>query len=170
MIELSPLKEEDLHLLHQWMNEPHLYPYYMQDSPSQDEVIAKFRPRIDYKGKTKSCIASLDGHKFGYVQWYLNINYPNYGVNLLGNNNGVSIDYFIGNKDFLGQNLGTQMLQQLIDTVIPQLRERDKIFYMEHDIKNKSAINCTKKSGFSIEKEYQRDNKKFFLFKRDERV
>jgi hypothetical protein len=170
MLELNPLKYEDMDCLYDWLNQPHMYPYYMKNHPSRADVLVKFKPRINLEGKTKCYIASVENQNFGYIQWYLNYDYLNYGVSLLGKEKGVSLDYFIGNIRFLRKNLGSKMLSKIICLVVPLLDNDNRIFYIEHDKENVLAIKCTKKSGFIEKKEYIKEDKAFLLFERDERV
>ncbi len=45
-LQMESLIETDLPLLHQWLNAPHLKPYYMQEPISAAQVNKKFTPRI----------------------------------------------------------------------------------------------------------------------------
>jgi hypothetical protein len=121
----------------------------MREPMTLDAVTRKFRPRIDGDHPCHSMIAETLNVPFGYAQWYLNRDFPDYGAAMIGKTLGVSIDYFIGNADYLGRGLGTNMLVALVSRVAPGLQDADRIFHIGHDNTNKKAIRCTTRAGFS---------------------
>ena len=110
-LKLRPLEETDFALLHDLLNEPHLRPFYMREVVSLEYVSQKYRPRVGKDHNTKCVIATQNDQPFGYMQWYVNRSYPKYGAAIIGRTDGVSIDYFIGDKFFLGRRLGSEMLR-----------------------------------------------------------
>lgn len=169
MIEIKPLQLNDLSTLFEWMKQEHLYPFYMRERPEQNSFNKKFTPRIGFGDKTKSYMVSLSGQQFGYIQWYLNRNHPDYGASLLGKETGVSFDYFIGDPNFLGKGLGVKMLEEMIFLIKKDLISEDRIFYVGHDKENISAIRCSEKAGFIFEKDFIEKEKPSTLYVRDER-
>jgi RimJ/RimL family protein N-acetyltransferase len=164
------LHAADLPRLHRWMNEPHLFPYYMRAATSLHDVTNKFTPRLAADHPTKCLIASADGTPFGYAQWYLNRSYPDYGIATLGRPDGVSIDYFIGDPTFLGRGLGARMLVALVDGAAPGLDAPDRIFHIGHDIQNAAAMACTSRARFTDAGRFIDGGKACRLFIRDERL
>jgi len=148
-VTLSSLCVSDLEFLHDWMNRPHLKPFYMQQAISADEIRRKFTPRIDTGHYCHCLIAGLDGHPFGYIQWYLNADVPDYGAGELGFLSGVSFDYFIGDSNYLGKQLGSKMLVAAISWVCGEVEKTDQVFYLIHANANTAAIRCSKGAGFS---------------------
>ena len=145
---LRSLELVDLETLHLWLNLEHLFPFYMQEPISTQEVLTKFRPRVGGRHRTKCLFACIDSIPFGYVQWYLNRAYPDYGAAVLGREFGFSIDYFIGEPDYLGKALGAPMLKLLVEHTFPLVNESDRIACIAHDDLNYRAIRCTKRAGF----------------------
>ncbi len=88
---LRPLEQTDFVLLHNWLNEPHLRPFYMREAVSLEYVSKKYTPRIGNGHATKCVIAVENEQPFGYMQWYLNSSYPEYGAAIIGRTKGVSI-------------------------------------------------------------------------------
>ncbi len=163
-VTLRLIENDDLETLHRWMNEEHLFPYYMQEPISIEAVHSKFRPRVGGRHKTKSLFACANDTPFGYLQWYLNASYPDYGAAVLGKNHGFSIDYFIGETAYLGKALGSVMLRALAETIIPIQEPEDRIAFVAHDNLNKAAIRCTKRAGFVENKFFVENEKKSTLF------
>ena len=166
-VTLRTLSELDLSRLHSWLNEPHLFPFYMQDSYSQEDVVGKFRPRLESDHPCHSLIAETETGAFGYIQWYLNRSFPDYGIALLDEPLGVSIDYFIGSPGHLGRGLGPAMLEALVDQVTPNLAPQDRRFHIGHDIRNERAIACTRRARFQATKDFVEQGLKHRLYVRD---
>ena len=147
-VRLRHLAEEDLALLAHWLSEPHMFPFYMQDPMSLDEVRAKFRPRLGTSSGIECLVALNDGVPFGYVQWYANRRDPTYGAAKLGFTDGISIDYFIGDPGSLGKGLGSAMLDAFAQSVAQRLPAADKAIHVQHADANVLAVACAKRAGF----------------------
>jgi hypothetical protein len=154
------LEPQDLGFLCLWMNEPHLRPFYMQEEISLESVKRKFTPRIDRNGtEADPChclIAECDGQPFGYIQWYLNRDIPDYGVSTIGQTGGVSLDYFIGQPSYLGKVLGAAMLIDTMNHVSQLVAPADRQFFVGHEPANIQAIKCSTRAGFTLQ-----DNRNF---------
>ena len=165
---LRALVEADFKLLHRWLDAPHLRPFYMRDRLSLDDVIRKFSPRIGGSHPVHCVIAEEAGAPFGYAQWYLNRDFPDYGAAVIGKDFGVSIDYFIGDAAHLGRRLGSRMLRTLVSEVTPVLSIDDQVFYIGHDDRNVRAIRCTTRAGFIACQPFVERSTQCTLYVRDE--
>ena len=166
---LRPLVESDLELLYLWLNAPHLKPFYMQEPISAEHIRQKYMPRLTGNDPCHSLIAETDGTPFGYIQWYLNNSFPNYGTAVIGEANGVSFDYYIGSTDHLGAGLGPVMLNLTVSLVSHRVGEADKTFFVGHHIKNAKAIRCSERAGFSYRRDFVEKGAPSALYARDER-
>jgi len=149
-VSVRTLQHDDLDMLHEWMNEPHLRPFYMQDDISLGEVNSKFAPRVHGEEDVVCLIAEVNSNPYGYAQWYFNRSMPDYGVGTKEYLNGISLDYFIGDPKSLGKGLGCEMLKAVVAKVIGEVQKLDCQFFLIHDNKNHSAINCSKNAGFEL--------------------
>ncbi len=160
---LRPLNQSDLKLLHKWLNEPHMFPFFTSIPLSQDQIKKKYGPRLLKNHEVNCLIAIKDGHPFGYGQWYFNQDFPEYSA-IIKFETGISIDYFIGEPRFLGLNLGSQLLKTLVQQSARELEPEDHIFCIGHDDRNSTAIRCTKRAGFTAEKAFVEDGNPSTLF------
>jgi len=167
-VTLRPLEKSDFVTLHRWLNNPHLKPFYIQDSISFAAVMNKFSPRVGRDDKVKCVIAMEDNRRFGYMQWYLNRSFADYGAATIGRMAGVSIDYFIGDTAYLGRKLGSEMLNALVVQICPVLGAEDRIFHIAHDDENLSAIRCSTRAGFAAEEVYVENKRPSTLYVRRE--
>ena len=147
-VRLRHLAEDDLALLARWFNEPHMFPFYMRERMSLDEVRAKFRPRLGTSSGIECLVAAIEGVPFGYVQWYANRRDPTYGAAKLGFADGIGLDYFIGDPGSLGKGLGSAMLDAFAQSVARRLPEADKAILVQHADANVRAVACAKRAGF----------------------
>jgi len=163
-VTLRPLEKSDFVTLHRWLNTPHLKPFYIPDPISFSAVINKFSPRVSEGDKVRCVIALSDNRRFGYMQWYHNRSFPDYGAATIGRMAGVSIDYFIGDTNFLGRKLGSEMLNALVEQTVPVLGAEDRIFHIAHDDENLAAIRCSKRAGFVAEEAYVENKRPSTLY------
>ena len=164
---LRALQPGDMKVMHAWLNEPHLRPFYRQGPDPLESVKKKYLPRLDAASRTACVVASIGDQPFGYMQWYMNRSYPEYGIELLHREFGVSIDYFIGNPRFLGRGLGSMMLVALLNEIEPNLAPEDRVFCIAHVDANVRAIRCTTRAGFVLDSTFIEDGKPITLFVRD---
>ena len=165
-IELRTLTKPDLGLLHKWLNEPHLKPFYIDEPISLAEVSAKYAARIEGRDPCHCLISFENGEPFGFIQWYLNSNFPDYGIETIGKNRGVSFDYFIGCMGHLGRGLGSTMLKRTIALVSDQIAHPDQSFFIGHQVDNSKAVQCTTRAGFKFERNFVEDGKLSALYSR----
>ncbi len=123
-------------------------PFYIREAVSLDYVVKKFTPRTALDHPCHSLIAAVDDVPFGYCQWYLHRDFPDYGVALLGRPLGVSIDYFIGSPTHLWRGLWAAMRGAWVASAKPQLAGEDRVFHIGHDERKGRAIKCTIAAGF----------------------
>jgi RimJ/RimL family protein N-acetyltransferase len=138
-------------MLHRWLAEPHLRPFYMRQDIDLAECDAKFRPRCAPGHPTKVLIGMIDNEPFGYCQWYLNRSYADWATTI-GTFEGVSIDYFIGVPDKLRHGLAAPMLHALVERAAAELANEDRLFWITHDDRNHIAKRATIVAGFRAER------------------
>lgn len=168
-ITVRPLTEPDFGLLFVWLNEPHLYPFYQQEPVTAEYVEQRYGSRFRSNGPTNSMIAQIDGTPFGYVQWYLNRAYPDYGVATLGEPGGVSFDYYVGSREHLGRHLVSDIFETAFQQLIPKIEAPDRLIFVSHRSDNFRAASCSKRAGFSVERAHVEDGHEKVLLCRDER-
>ncbi|AEV34871.1 aminoglycoside 6'-N-acetyltransferase [Pseudovibrio sp. FO-BEG1] len=168
-VQVRPLAVSDMPLLHGWLNQPHLRPFYEREPSTLEQVAERYVCRVSGDHPTHCLIAEQEGTPFGYLQWYLNQSFPDYGRDTIGLTAGVSFDYYIGNPAVLGQRLGSAMLTAAIDHVKPLVSPEDRLFCVGHRPENTSAIRCSQLAGFRYLKNFIEEELPHQLYVRDER-
>lgn len=144
--EFRPLREEDLSLLRDWLNRPHLQEWWREGETTLDAVREKYLPRVAGADAARPYLACLAEQPVGYIQYYLAAegttswwpDNPGAGV--------VGIDQFIADDQRLGQGLGTAMVSQFIELLMrdPDVTE----IRVDPRPNNLRAIRCYAKVGF----------------------
>jgi RimJ/RimL family protein N-acetyltransferase len=166
---LRPLVADDLHLLWQWHNEPHLRPFYMRADIAEDEVVRKFTPRLHPHHSVRCRIADVGGVPFGFLQWYPSRSWKDCDAWRAGLTESVSADYFIGSPAHLKRGLGAGMLQAAAQEVFVDPSPEASIFSVSHDKRNVSAVRAARSAGFVARIELVEADSTCIVFVRERR-
>ena len=144
--EFRPLTEENLPLLCDWLNRPHLQQWWRDEAATLEDVREKYLPRMAGADAARPFLAYLDGEPVGYIQYYGAAQgdpawWPDHpGPGVLG------IDQFIAEAERLNQGLGTAMVAQFVALLLedPGVTE----IRVDPRPDNVRAIRCYAKAGF----------------------
>lgn len=148
----EPLKEDDLALMCNWLQEPLIKKYYGKGQCiTLDEIKAKYMPRILGTKNVPSFIICSDEIPIGFIQYYLLTEHLPEGISGYENalfmqydtSDMVGIDCFIANAVNRGKGLGSQLINKFIADLV-----RFRAVIVDPDQHNLQAINCYKKAGF----------------------
>ena len=148
LITLRLMTENDLPMLHSWLNRPHIVEWWGGDEERRTitGVYERYQPRILGKDRVTSYIAMFDEESIGYAQSY----------SVLGSNDGWwetetdpgvrGIDQLLANESQLNKGLGTMLVRRLTE----QLFSNVAVTKIQTDPApdNLRAIRCYEKAGF----------------------
>ena len=146
LVELRLMREEDLPMLHEWLNRPHIVEWWGNERPSMDEVRAKYLPRVLAAERVTPYIALLDGRPFAYAQSYVALGSGDGWWEEVTDPGVRGIDQSIADETLLGQGLGTRVVRALVQRLL-----RDPaVTTVQTDPApdNARAIRCYEKAGF----------------------
>lgn len=147
-VTLRPMTEQDLPMLHDWLNRPHIVEWWGGEDarPTLAEVEEQYLPSALAKESVTPYIAMLDGEPIGYAQSYV----------ALGSGEGWwkdetdpgvrGIDQSLADPSQLGKGLGTKLVRALVELLFKD-PEVTKI-QTDPSPGNLRAIRCYKKAGF----------------------
>lgn len=146
-ISFTPLSEEHFALIHTWFNQPHVQSFYSLRAWTIEEVRQKLTSYIQGVGGMECYIISIDKIPMGYIQCYPVKEHPWDNQNLAEEvlQNSAGVDLFIGEKEFIGQGLGCQILDAFLKNYI---WTRYKYCLVDPDIRNDISIRLFKKCSF----------------------
>lgn len=147
-VTLRLMTEQDLPLLHEWLNRPHIVEWWGGDAhrPSLHEVLQDYRPSVLAAASVTPYIALCGELPIGYAQSYV----------ALGSGDGWwedetdpgvrGIDQSLADPSQLGQGLGTQLVRALV----ARLFSDPAVTCIQTDPAphNHRAIRCYEKAGF----------------------
>ncbi|HCA6440537.1 TPA: aminoglycoside 6'-N-acetyltransferase [Pseudomonas aeruginosa] len=146
VVTLRPMTEDDIGMLHEWLNRPHIVEWWGGERPSLEEVKEDYRPSALAEEGVTPYIGLLDGTPFAFAQSYV----------ALGSGGGWweeetdpgirGIDQSIADSGLLGRGYGTRLVQALVDLLFadPQVSK----VQTDPSPNNMRAIRCYEKAGF----------------------
>lgn len=117
-IAFRPLRLGDLPLMHHWLNSPGVMRWYEKRPQSEEEVAAKYGPRIRGEDPTRAFVMLYGGEPIGYIQTYKISDYPDYAVHLGLDDEAAGVDLFIGEDAYRHRGLGGPILRGFLREVV----------------------------------------------------
>lgn len=146
-IQFRPLDRSDFQMLAVWLGEPHVRSFYQKKPITFDEVVSEYEQLLHPEEPTIAHIALNNGTPFAYLQSYRNADYPEW-EEVMGLKGGISVDLFIGDKNFLGRGYGHAALSAYIHTIAFPNYPAEKVAYISHESTNTAALKCSHAAGF----------------------
>ena len=157
LIHFEPLQKKHLRLLHLWLNDLQVKPWY---DPFQEASLENIQKKYlsytqgykQFNGTNRpiqAVVSYQNKTPFGYIQLYNAFDFPREGYDLhdyidyaqqLG-----AIDFFIGNPNFRSKGYGSLLLEQFIYEIA--FKKFNRII-VDPEVTNIRAIKCYEKVGF----------------------
>src|SRR3990167_2530395 len=154
LITFKPLHEDDLTLLHQWFQKPHIKQWYARGELFTIEmIIDKYLPRIRNPEWIPNFLIYLDDKPVGYIQLYhLSHNLPD-GMkdrshplfNEYKPEEVAGIDLFVADEQYLGSGISSRLLSAFVEKYI---KGKFKAVISDPVKQNSRAISFFEKNGF----------------------
>jgi len=109
MIELRTFKDSDIGLFETWVNKPRILKWYK----SSESWLNEIRQRNTKYNFIHHYIVICDGKDIGFCQYYDYSLGKETWHNNINIDNTYSIDYLIGEDDYIGKHIGTEMIKAL---------------------------------------------------------
>lgn len=149
-VNFKKLSFEDCNQLHQWLQLPHVREFWDDGNRTVEQVHSYY-----YRNNgVARFLFLIDGEPAGYIQsYFVDDAHPYKKFILAKKTNGV--DFFIGNKKFLGIGLAQSILEQFIRDFCHDANS----IVVDPNSKNEKAIHIYKKCGFSTVGKYNLSDK-----------
>lgn len=147
MITVRPMKTADLTVFHQWLYTPHVAKWY-QDPLSW---IAEVEQQDAFFNWIHHYIVEQNERQIGFCQYYacLDSEEPWGGYTEMGGS--YSIDYMIGEIDYIGKGIGKEIVVLLIEK-IKQHNDAKRVV-VQPESQNKASCGVLLSCGFQYDKE-----------------
>lgn len=139
---LRPLENEDIALFEQWLAAPHVAKWYHDPADWIDEV----KKRHGEFSFLHHFIVEAGERPIGFCQYY---EYRHSGEGWHGDteiDGTYSIDYLIGNTEYLGNGFGKEIIQQLVERI--RLEKNAKRVIVQPEPENAASCNTLLSCGF----------------------
>lgn len=152
-IDFRPMVADDLLLLHEWLERPHVRRWWGK-SRTFDGVVEHYLPAIEGSDPTDHYIVLLDDRPIGMLQTYLVADYPDH-AKLMGIDDTATAgaDILIGEEELIGRGLGTQILRRFVDGIVFARPETTSCI-ADPDVANIASVRAFEKAGFHVERTF----------------
>ena len=146
-VEFRPLLEADFPMLTGWLAEPHVRKFYQKMPVSLADVASEYGAAVRGEEPSHCHLAIHEDALFAYLQCYRNGDYPEW-ANLIGVEDGISVDLYVGAPKFLSKGFGRAALSLYLERVAFPLYPDETRVYIAHERINASALRCSQAVGF----------------------
>ncbi len=163
IVTFKKLQETDFPLLVTWLQTPHVARWWSDgkiwDAEKVQEKYASYvlgYKRISYDDKQAEehkpiypFIIFVDSTPIGYIQYYNVHDFKRAELNDISDNVPAScaaLDLFIGNVDFIGKGLGTEIIKFFLQE---QAKQQFDYCLVDPEKENQAAIRTYEKAGFT---------------------
>jgi RimJ/RimL family protein N-acetyltransferase len=148
-----PMVADDLPLLHEWIQRPHVRRWW-REQRTLEQVVEHYLPAIEGRDPTDHYLVLLDDRPVGMLQTYLVVDYPEY-AKLVGVDDSATagVDILISEEELTGQGLGTEVLRRFVNDVV-FARPETTWCVADPDVENRASIRAFEKAGFYVERTF----------------
>jgi len=161
------LEEEDLPLLHEWLQRPHVRRWWSEPG-AYDATVEHYGPSIEGTDPTDLYLILVDVEAVGFIQTYLVADNPEWAA-VTGCGDGVAgVDLLIGEPELTGRGLGTEVLRRFVDDVV-FARAETVACVADPDAENVLSLGAFERVGFAPVGEFvdPDDQRTHILVRRD---
>jgi RimJ/RimL family protein N-acetyltransferase len=138
---------DDLRLLHEWLQRPHVSRWWSEQR-SYEQVVEHYLPAIEGADATDHYLVLLGGVPIGMLQTYLVADYPEH-AELMGVEDTATagVDILIGEEELIGRGLGTEILRRFVDEIV-FVRAETTTCVADPAAANVASVRAFEKAGF----------------------
>ena len=141
-------------LIFSWLEEPHMKEFWDNSQDHKDDILnfINGRKRHYFYGTTNYFIGSIDDKPFCFI--LSDILKPEQELtdlhrkNLSPKGNTITLDFGIGNKEFIGKGLAAKTLEAFVNFYHNQIDPLADTFFIDPDEDNPRALHVYEKAGF----------------------
>lgn len=151
-IRFRRLTEDDLDLMHRWLNTPHVMRWYSPGGRTRARVAEEYLPYIRGEKPTEPYLIMCGDTPIGYIQTYRINDWPDYARHIGVDDDTAGVDLFIGEPELIGRGLGPAAIRAFMRQVVfGSFGARECVIGPE--VANGAAIRAYEKAGFRFWKE-----------------
>jgi aminoglycoside 6'-N-acetyltransferase len=145
-ISFRPLEKGDFEIFAGWLVKPYVQKWWPE--PATIEHVAKEYGACTDGDFTTRVYVVQDGSKpIGIIQSFELASYPEW-AKLFPMPGAISIDYLIGEEEYIGRGYGTNMIKEFIDTVVREQYPDATGVATSAEVGNLASLGALAKAGF----------------------
>jgi RimJ/RimL family protein N-acetyltransferase len=149
------LRASDLHLMHRWLNAPHVRRWWYAEGTSYAEIEDHYLPSIEERDATKLFLILHEDEPIGFVQSYrISAEDDEAYASLVDVEDSAGVDLFIGEADHLYRGLGQHVIRRFLSEHVFS-DPRVEVCVIGPEPENAAAIRAYEKAGFRYFKTIQ---------------
>jgi len=148
-VEFRRMVAEDLRLLHDWLERPHVRRWW-GERRTYDAVVEHYLPAVEGREPTDHYFVLLDDRPIGMLQTYLVKDYPEHAAVMgVADDATAGVDILVGEEELTGQGLGTEILRRFVDEVV-FARDETADCIADPAVDNVASVRAFEKAGFRV--------------------
>ena len=152
-IDFRPMVVDDLPLLHEWLQRPHVRQWWGK-STTFEGVVEHYLPAIEGSDPTDHYLVLLHDRPIGMLQTYLVADYADHAKNMgTSDLETAGVDILIGEAELVGRGLGTQILRRFVDDIV-FARPETAACIADPGVANIASVRAFEKAGFRVERTF----------------
>ncbi len=160
-VSFRPLREDDLPLLHEWLQRPHVKRWW-RDSDTLEETAAHYMPALSGGDPSDHYVIVVDGRDAGMIQTYLAADYPEWGAFVDDPERVAGVDLLIGEEQLIGRGLGAAILERFTREIVTAPACAATV-----DPANRRSWRAFEKAGFRHVRDVEEDGRPHRLLRLD---
>ncbi|MCC2646791.1 MAG: Acetyltransferase [Rickettsiaceae bacterium] len=155
-IEFEPATFKHVETIFSWLAEPHMIEFWYNSQEHKDDILNFINGRQQhyFYGTTKYWIGLIDNIPYSFILSDLLLPdqdlSPLHREYLSKSGNTISLDFGIGNKEFLGKKLAAPTLERFMEFYHSQIDPSADTFFIDPDLSNPRAKHVYEKAGFKL--------------------
>ena len=142
------LRASDLHLMHRWLNAPHVRRWWYAEGTSYEEIEDNYLPGIEGRDATKLFLILHEDRPIGFVQSYrIPAEDDETYAKLVDVADSAGVDLFIGEAEYLYGGLGQHVIRRFLSEHVFS-DPRVEVCVIGPEPGNAAAMRAYEKAGF----------------------
>jgi len=152
MLLLRVFEDDDLQLLDKWLHKGYIKKWFeVPDICTIEDWLHEVKNRNGEFRWLSYFIALSDGFPVGFCTYYKCVDAKEQWYGEISLNGVYSIDYLIGEEEYLGKGIGNKIIKELMEMIFSH--EDAKKIIVQPDKSNKASCGVLLSNGFVYDKE-----------------
>jgi RimJ/RimL family protein N-acetyltransferase len=161
------LTRDDLPLLHEWLQRPHVRRWW-SDHPRLDDVVHHYGPSVDGEEASYHYLALDDDAPVAMLETYRLADWPESAAKVGAEAGAAGVDLFVADAARTGRGLGSTLIRRFVDEIVFADDETTHCL-ADPELENRASIRAFEKAGFRVVREFDDpdDGKRHVVVRKD---